>query len=97
MGLYEKYGWKWQNYTIPIVYATEDIALFRYKRLYAGLGAGAGLQAKENKGYLCIKQDWKAGDRLTVTLPYGTRRIERVREYTHETRWGFNAWAYRRP
>ena len=50
------------------------------------------MHVKENKGYLCIKQDWKAGDRLTVTLPYGTRRIERVREYTHETRWGFNAW-----
>ncbi len=49
LGLHEKYGWKWQNYTIPIVYATEDIALFRYHDLYAGVGAGVGLQAKENK------------------------------------------------
>ena len=49
LGLKEKYGWKWQDYTIPMIYLTEDIALFRYKRLYAGLGAGAGLQAQENE------------------------------------------------
>lgn len=49
LGLDEKYGWKWQDFTIPMVYATEDIALFRYERLYAGLGAGVGLQAQENK------------------------------------------------
>ena len=49
LGLHEKYGWRWQDYTIPMVYATEDIALFRYHRLYSGLGAGVGLQAQENK------------------------------------------------
>ena len=49
LGLKEKYGWKWQDYTIPMIYLTEDIALFRYKRLYAGMGAGAGLQAQENE------------------------------------------------
>ncbi len=49
LGLGEKNGWKWQDYTIPMIYVTEDIALFRYERLYAGLGAGAGLQAKENE------------------------------------------------
>lgn len=49
VGLYEKYGWKWQDYSIPMAYVTEDIALFRYKRIYAGVGAGAGLQAQENK------------------------------------------------
>lgn len=49
IGLYEKYGWEWQDYSIPMIYATEDIALFRYKRVYAGMGAGAGLQAKENE------------------------------------------------
>ena len=49
LGLDEKYGWKWQDFTIPMAYATEDIALFRYERLYAGLGAGVGLQAQENK------------------------------------------------
>ena len=49
LGLDEKYGWKWQDYTIPMAYGTEDIALFRYEWLYAGLGAGVGLQAQENK------------------------------------------------
>lgn len=49
LGLDEKYGWKWQDFTIPMAYVTEDIALFRYERLYAGLGAGVGLQAQENK------------------------------------------------
>ena len=49
LGLDRKYGWEWQDYTIPMIYFTEDIALFRYDRVYAGLGAGAGLQAKQNK------------------------------------------------
>ncbi len=49
VGLHEKYGWHWQDYTIPMIYVTEDIALFRYKRLYMGMGAGAGLQAKQNE------------------------------------------------
>nr|MBQ0091525.1 acyloxyacyl hydrolase [Candidatus Enterousia merdequi] len=48
VGFHEKNGWEWQDYSIPMIYVTEDIALFRYKRLYAGLGAGAGLQAKQN-------------------------------------------------
>lgn len=48
IGLYEKYGWKWQDYSIPMIYITEDIALFRYHRLYGGMGAGVGLQAQEN-------------------------------------------------
>lgn len=49
VGLDEKYGWKWYNYTTPMVYITEDIALFRFKRLYGGMGAGAGLQARQNE------------------------------------------------
>ena len=49
LGLGEKNGWKWQDYTIPMAYITEDIALFRFERLYGGVGAGVGLQAKENK------------------------------------------------
>jgi len=48
LGLDEARGWKWQDFTIPMLYLTEDIALFRYERFYAGLGAGAGLQAEEN-------------------------------------------------
>ena len=48
VGLHEKNGWKWQDYSIPMIYFTGDIALFRYHRLYAGMGAGVGLQAKQN-------------------------------------------------
>lgn len=48
IGLYEKNGWKWQDYSIPMIYATGDIALFRYNKIYAGTGAGVGLQAKQN-------------------------------------------------
>lgn len=48
LGLYRKYGWDWPDYTVPMIYVTEDIALFKYNNIYAGTGAGAGLQAKEN-------------------------------------------------
>lgn len=48
-GFGDKNGWQWRDYTTPIGYLTEDIALFRYKRLYMGTGAGAGLQVRENK------------------------------------------------
>jgi len=48
LGLAKKYGWDWPDYTIPMIYFTEDIALFRLEKIYAGLGAGAGLQAKQN-------------------------------------------------
>lgn len=49
VGFGEKYGWEWENYSTPMVYLTEDIALLRYHKFYAGMGAGAGLQANENK------------------------------------------------
>ena len=49
VGFSEKYGWDWPDYTTPMIYLTEDIALFRYERIYAGMGAGAGLQAWENE------------------------------------------------
>lgn len=48
IGLYSQRGWDWQDYTIPMFYITEDIALFRYNKLYSGLGAGVGLQAQQN-------------------------------------------------
>lgn len=48
LGLGHRYGWDWSDYTIPMVYVTEDIALFKIEKLYAGIGAGAGLQAKQN-------------------------------------------------
>lgn len=49
LGFYEKYDWDWPSYTIPMIYITEDIALFRVNRVYGGMGAGVGLQAKENE------------------------------------------------
>jgi hypothetical protein len=49
IGFNEKYGWNWQDYSIPIAYVSEDIAMFRYDKIYMGMGAGVGLQAKENK------------------------------------------------
>lgn len=49
IGFSEKYEWKWQDYTTPMIYVSEDIALFRYERIYAGMGAGIGLQARENE------------------------------------------------
>jgi len=48
-GFHAKYDWDWQDYTTPMIYFTEDIALFRHDRVYGGMGAGAGLQARENK------------------------------------------------
>ena len=49
LGLNEKYGWKWQDYSIPIVHLSEDIALLKYKHLYFAVGAGVGLQAQQNE------------------------------------------------
>jgi len=48
VGLGSRYGWEWSDYSIPIAYITEDIALFKIKNVYGAVGAGAGLQAKEN-------------------------------------------------
>ena len=48
-GFGKKNGWDWADYTTPMAYLTEDIALFRYNDLYMGMGAGAGLQARENE------------------------------------------------
>lgn len=48
IGFGHKNGWDWADFTIPILYLSEDIAMFRYERLYMGLGAGIGLQAEEN-------------------------------------------------
>ena len=48
IGLHEKYGWNWQDYSVPIIYFTEDIALFKMDSVFMGMGAGAGLQGKEN-------------------------------------------------
>lgn len=70
LGLGEKYGWKWQDYTIPMIYVTEDIALFRYNRLYGGIGAGVGLQAKQNE-----RLGAKLLFQFKVTLGYNINKL----------------------
>ncbi len=47
-GFGEKYGWNWDAFTIPMIYLSEDIALYCSERFYAGVGAGVGLQGKQN-------------------------------------------------
>ncbi len=49
LGLDKKYGWKWQDYTIPMIYLTEDILLLDCNDFYVATGAGLGLQAQENE------------------------------------------------
>ena len=49
LGTDRKGEWDWRKYTVPIIYLTEDIPLFKIYDFYMGVGAGAGLQAKENK------------------------------------------------
>ena len=45
----KKYGWDWTDFTIPLVLASGDVALFYGEKWYTGLGAGVGLQAQENE------------------------------------------------
>ena len=49
LGLGKKYGWDWTDFTIPLVLASGDVALFYGEKWYTGLGAGVGLQAQENE------------------------------------------------
>lgn len=48
VGYGKGYGWDWRDFSIPIIYLTEDVMLFDYKNAYIGAGAGAGFQIKEN-------------------------------------------------
>jgi len=41
-------GWDWNEYSIPMGYITEDIALLRDEDFYMAIGAGAGFQTKQN-------------------------------------------------
>ena len=49
LGLGSKYGWDWDDYTIPMIFLSEDIALGKYKDFYFATGIGVGLQAQQNK------------------------------------------------
>ncbi len=48
-GFGKKYDWDWEKFTIPIIYLSEDIALYCGNRTYFGVGAGVGLQAQQNE------------------------------------------------
>lgn len=48
IGLGKKYGWDWRKFTIPLVFASGDVALLYGPKWYSGVGAGVGLQAQEN-------------------------------------------------
>lgn len=49
IGFGSKYGWHWQDYTIPMGFLSQDIRLAEYGNFYFGGGAGVGLQAQQNK------------------------------------------------
>ncbi len=48
IGMGKKYGWNWKEFSIPIAFLSGDVAFLQGKNWYAGLGAGLGMQAKEN-------------------------------------------------
>ncbi len=49
IGFAKKYGWDWPEYSIPMVFVSEDVALLHGDNWYTGLGAGMGFQAKQNE------------------------------------------------
>ena len=49
LGFGKKYGWHWDKYTIPMVFASGDAALLQWRDAYFSAGAGVGLQAQQNE------------------------------------------------
>ena len=49
LGFGEKYHWHWNKFTIPMVFLSEDVALFHGQRWYTSAGIGAGMQAQQNE------------------------------------------------
>ncbi|MBO7642930.1 MAG: acyloxyacyl hydrolase [Alphaproteobacteria bacterium] len=47
-GFGKMHGWDWRDLTTPISMISGDVALLYGEKWYAGLGAGAGLQARQN-------------------------------------------------
>lgn len=43
------YGWRWDRYTIPLAFLSEDIALIYGRAWYISAGAGVGMQAHQNE------------------------------------------------
>jgi hypothetical protein len=48
-GYGRKYDWDWRDFTIPVLYLTEDVLFFNFQHWYGGAGAGAGFQISENE------------------------------------------------
>lgn len=49
IGWGKKYNWTWNDYSIPMVFLSEDVALLSNKNWYFGSGVGIGLQLKQNE------------------------------------------------
>lgn len=49
IGWGQKYGWDWRKFTIPMIFLSEDIALFYNDNWYFSTGIGVGLQAQQNE------------------------------------------------
>lgn len=48
IGMGEKYGWDWKDFSIPIAMISGDVALAHGANWYFAAGAGVGLQAQQN-------------------------------------------------
>ena len=49
LGLGTGYGWDWTEFTIPMIFLSEDIAIAHGKNWYFSTGVGVGLQAQQNE------------------------------------------------
>ena len=49
IGFGDKYGWRWEKYTIPIAMLSEDVILASGNSWYAFTGIGVGFQAQQNE------------------------------------------------
>ncbi len=49
IGYGKKYGWRWDDFTIPIALLSEDIALFYNDNWYTFIGLGIGMQLQQNE------------------------------------------------
>ena len=49
IGYAKKYGWDWPEYSIPLVFLSEDVALLQGETWYFGTGLGVGMQAQQNE------------------------------------------------
>lgn len=48
VGMGKKYGWKWTDFSIPMLFASGDVALLHGKNWYYATGVGVGFQAQQN-------------------------------------------------